>query len=143
VGHYCLKIKSKEAFKHFVEVGFEIGLNPNPLVSLWWIKESNGMNSFEDFILCLKNNKKSHPFFDVELFNQQDDVWRYYVNNAKKKKLNPCSELSFDQLISLSGLQNTHFINIILILGQEYRNFLTKNKLKESKNAKQYFISSF
>jgi hypothetical protein len=143
VGHYGLKIKSGKAFKHFINVGFKNGLNPNPLVSLWWMKENIGINSFDDFILCLNNDKKSHPFFDIELFNQQNDAWRYYANNAKENKLNPCSELSFDQLISLSGLQNIHFINIILILGEEYHNFLRGNHFKESKYTRHLFISQF
>jgi hypothetical protein len=143
VGHNGLKIKSGKAFEHFRDIGFDKGLNPNPLISVWWLQQSIGIYSFDHLTHCIKDKIRSHPFFDVGLFPNTDNCWKYYANNAKEKSLDPCSEMSFIKLISLNGLQNKHFVTAILILGENYRNFLEKNSLKQNVNTRLSFISNF
>jgi hypothetical protein len=141
VGHYNLKINANEAYRHYIDNGYRHGLNPNPLISSWWVQKIFGISSFDDFYNHIRRVKRSHPFFNVETFAPMNDVWRYYANNAREKILDPCAELGFHELTSLDNLQNVHFLNIFLILGELYRTF-TKNSLKIDNTTQANFLSS-
>ena len=139
VGHYNLKIEANEAYRHFIENGYRVGLNPNPLISNWWVQKIFGISSFDDFYDHIRSAKRSHPFFNVESFPPMNDVWRYYANNAREKILDPCAELGFHEITSLDTLQNVHFLNIFVILEDMYREF-TKYFLKIDKITQANFL---
>lgn len=142
IGYYGLNLESKDAFHHFQKDGFELKFNPNPLISCWWVEETFGISSYKDFHNHINSAKRSHPFFDVEIFPANDDVWKFYTNNAFEMGINPCTEVSLLQLKNFDFAQNRHFIDIFLILENAYKNFLKFNGLKDNINTRVSFITS-
>ena len=142
IGYYDLNLESNKAFSHFKKKGFQLKFNPNPLISCWWVQETFGISSYEDFETHINSAKRSHPFFDVEIFPGKKDVWKFYVNNAIEMGIMPCKEVTLLEITSLEFAQTHHFVNIFLILENYYKNFLKFNELQDNINTRVSFINS-